>query len=120
MQTKFSATSLPYNFKTSVNIYFYEAVSRTLEACATKQIAWIISIFVSKNDLIIATIVWSNSKPLVSPNPGESTIIRGGLFSLPFIWYSVTLEVYDYDYDFPVYSTISIYLNVSVNFIPKW
>lgn len=31
MQTKFSATSLPKSFKTSVKIYFYDAVSLAFE-----------------------------------------------------------------------------------------
>lgn len=62
-----------------MKMYFYEAVRRASELLATKQTAWIVSILLSKNDLIFAIISKSASIPFVSPKPGESTMIKGGL-----------------------------------------
>jgi hypothetical protein len=61
-----------------LKIYFYEAVRRASELFATKHTALIVSILVSKNDYIFAIISKSASIPLVSPKPGESTMIKGG------------------------------------------
>ena len=47
---------------------------------ATKHIALIISISYLKIFDIFSNILSSSSKPFVSPNPGVSTIFRGGRF----------------------------------------